>query len=147
MQKRTISALAAGSEWTSQGQHKRRPRRHRTDVVAGSLSLGEYVGAGQAAGNTDGAFTRTEQEVRSICHDLATARRETGYQALGMFLLPAIWKYLAIEVTALEVQNGADVFLHTYTACPTAGDSMIFLISRKGHMMWGKPTYSTTAAN
>ena len=147
MKKCTILALADGSEWISQGQPKSSPSRQRIDALSGSLRLEEYVGAEQAVGNTEGAFAQTAQDVRSICRDAMTAHHERGYQALGMFLVPAIWEYLAIEVAALGIQNGAEISPHVYPACPTADESMIFLVSRNGHSMWGKPTSSTSATN
>ena len=41
-------------------------------------------------------------EIRSICHDALTADHERDYQAIEMFCLPSIWKYLACEVVVVE---------------------------------------------
>ena len=56
--------------------------------------------------------------------DLA-AHRERAYQAMGLFLFPAIWKYLECGVTAMGIQNGSDVFPHVYNSCPTEMESII----------------------
>lgn len=58
-----------------------------------------------------------------------------------------MWKYFEIEVTVLEMRNDCDVFPHVYHVCPKANGSMIFLVSRNGHMMREKPTTSTSATN
>ena len=109
--------------------------------------MDEYLGDGNAIEHTEGANAQTAQAIRSICHDVLPAHHERNYQAFGVFLFPAIWKYLATEVTVLEIQNDSDVFPHVRPACPTANESMIFPVARNGHMVWGKPTSSTSAAS
>ena len=60
------------------------------------------------------------------------ANRERGYNALGLFTPPEIWKFLAFDVTSIEIQNDTDAFPHTYHgARPTANASMILLVVRK----------------
>ena len=86
----------------------------------------EYLGSGQASEYTDGVGAQTSQESWSISHDLLTAHHERGYQAPGMSLLPSIWEYLAIEVTAMDVRNGIEVFPRLYDAFPAENGCLIF---------------------
>ena len=60
-------------------------------------------------------------EIRSICRDALTADRERDYLALGMFLLPSIWKYLAREVAVIEIRAKIGATFHTYPTCPVGG--------------------------
>ena len=130
--KRTTSALDSGAGWTSQGKPKRRPPRRRIDPLSGSLGMEEYVAAEQSSEHTDGALTQSSKEVRSIRHDVTTARRGRDSQSLVMFLIPAIWEYFASEVTAVGVRNGADCFFRNYTASPPTKEPMIFSVSMNG---------------
>ena len=84
--------------------------------------------------------------MQSIFHDILTADRERDYQSLGMFLLPSIWKYLALEVETAGIEPQRGACFHTYPACPAANETVIFSISYQGHMMRGKPTAATTSA-
>ena len=113
--------------------------------MASGLRLGEYLGAEQAMDRSMGEKTDVASEIRSICHDALTADHERDYQALGMFLLPSIWKYLACEVVVVEIHATAGSTFHTYPACPLTNDTVIFLIAHQGHMMWGKPTAETSS--
>lgn len=88
----------------------------------------------------------TAHEIMSICRDVLTAHHERSYRAIGMLLLPAIWKYLPIEVTVMEMRNDIDVFSHVYAAWQTANGPMISRVARNGHMMRGKPKSSTSAS-
>ena len=139
--------MAGGSEWIAHGQPDRRTSLQRVDILEISLRLGEVTADEQAIEHTDEITTPTSQEVRPIWHGVLAARPERDYHDLCMFLIPAIWNYPAIEAIVLEVQNGADVYFHTYAACPAANESMIFLVSSNGQMMWGKATPPTTATN
>ena len=140
----TALAPAAGVEWESQGQPKRRPSRRRIDVMAIGLGVGEFPGAEQAMEQSMGDTRDVEVEIRSICHDALTAEHERDYQALGMFLLPSIRKYIACEVAVVEIRATNGSTFHTYPECPVANETVIFLIAHHGHMMWGKPTASTS---
>ena len=142
----TVPELAAGVEWASQGQPKRVPPRSRIDVLASGIRLDEFLGAERAMGQTMDVWADAAYEIQSICLDALTADRERAYQAMGMFLLPSIWKYLAREVAAIASQAKMGATFHTYPACPVDNESLIFLISHHGHMMWGNPTAATTSA-
>ena len=84
-----------------------------------------------------GETANVASEIRSICHDALTAEHERDYQALGQFLLPSIWKYLACEVVVVEIRSKVGAVFHTYPAFPVENESLIFLIAHQGHMMWG----------
>ena len=142
----TILALAAGVEWVSQGRPKRCPSRRRIDVLASGLRLDEFMGAEQAMGRSMGETTDVAIEIRSICRDALTADHERDYQALGLFLLPSIWKYLACEVVVVEIRARVGSVFHTYPACPVENESIIFFIAHQGRMMWGEPTAATSSA-
>ena len=43
-------------------------------------------------------------EIQSIRRDIPTADHERDYQAIGMFLLPSSWKYLAGAVVTVEIE-------------------------------------------
>ena len=115
-------------------------------MLASSIRLDEIIGAGQYHKQTTGAGKNVARVIQSICHDGLTADRELGYQALGMILLPTIWNYLACEVAAVGIFPKYGASSHTYPACPTENESLIFPISYHGHMMWGQPTAATTCA-
>ena len=140
----TVLALAAGAEWVAQGRPKRFPARRRIDVLASSLRLGEFLNAEQAWEQAVDEPSEVAKEIRSICHDALTAGHERDYQALGMFLLPALWKCVAVEVVVVEIQSWGVAVFHTYPACPVSNDTVIFPIAHQGHMMWGKPTSATS---
>ena len=108
---------------------------------------GRNNGEEQEYGNTIGADASVARGIRSICHDVIRADRELDYLALGMFLPPTIWKYLACEVVAVDIQPEVGAGLRTYAARPTANESMISLIAHQGRMIWGKPTAATSRAN
>ena len=97
-------------------------------------------------GRSMGETANVASEIRSICHDALTAEHERDYQALGQFLLPSIWKYLACEVVVVEIRSKVGAVFHTYPAFPVENESLIFLIAHQGHMMWGKPTAATSSA-
>ena len=80
----------------------------------------------------------------SICRDVSAANHAGGCQALGMFLLPAILEFVACEVAAIESQPTEAVAFHLYPSCPISNRTMLYLIARQCHMMWRKPTSSTT---
>ena len=127
----TILALAAGAEWAAQGQPKRCPSRRRIDILASTLRLGEFLTAEQAWEQAAGETTEVSQGIRSIFHDALTAGHERDYQALGMFLLQAMWKCVAVEVVVLEIQSIGGAVFHTYPACPVSNETAIFLIARQ----------------
>ena len=139
-------AIASGAEWASQGQPKRLPSRRRIDVLASSARLDEFLGAEQAREQTIGVGSNTARAIQSICPDILIADRERDYQALGTFLWPSIWNYLACEVAIVEIVPTHCACFHTYPAGPTANESVVFLISYLGHMMWGKPAAAATSA-
>ena len=116
----TILALAAGVEWVSDGLPKRSPARRRIDVLPSGIRPDELLSAEQAHEHTVGVENNTAREILSICHDILTADHERDYQALGMFLLPSIWKYLACEMVTVESDPPTSVRFHSYPACPTA---------------------------
>ena len=68
-------------------------------------------------------------------HYVLHGRPEGDYQALGMFILPAIWSFVSFEVRIVEVQDGNHVFVRNYPACPTPHETRIFLVPKNGHMM------------
>ena len=142
-----LLALAAAVEWASHGQPKRCPARRRIDVLASGIRIDGILGAEQSYEQTVGIDSDTAREIQSICHDVMTADHERGYQALGMFLLPSVWKYLACDVVTVEIEANDHISFHTYPACPTATESVIFLIAHQCHMMWGKPTAATTCTS
>ena len=108
----TVLALAAGAEWVAQGQPKRCPARRRIDVLASNLRLGEFLSAEQAWEQAADETSEVSKEIRAICHDAMMAGHERDYQALGMFLLPAVWKCVAVEVAVVEIQSwGGAVFI------------------------------------
>ena len=107
------------------GETQTMPSRPRMEVLAGSLRIEAYLGDGQALEYTEGENARTAHGIMSICHDVLTAHRERDYRALGVILLHPIWKYLAIEVTATEIQNDADVCFQVYATCPAVDGSTI----------------------
>ena len=133
-----ILALSTGEEWVAHGQPKRGPSRARGDVLSRNLRTVEYLEDGKAEEYAGRAHARTSQEIRSICHDVVTSHHERDYQALGAFLFPAIWMYLESGSPVLEIQSDIDVFPHVYHACPAANESMIFHVSRNGHMIWAR---------
>ena len=63
---------------------------------------------------------------------------------MGMFLLPAVWKFVACDVAVIEIHPGDKAVDHLYPACPVGDRSMLFSVAHNGHMMWGKPTTSTS---
>ena len=142
----TVLALSAGAEWVAQGQPKRCPARRRIDVLASNLRLGEFLNAEHAWGQAVDGTSGVSKEIRSICHDALTAGHERDYQALGMFLLPALWKCVAAEVVVIEIQSWGGAVFHAYPACPVSNETVIFLVAHQGHMMWGKPTSATSTA-
>ena len=97
-------------------------------------------------GRSMGETTDVAIEIRSICRDALTADHERDYQALGLFLLPSIWKYLACEVVVVEIRARVGSVFHTYPACPVENESIIFFIAHQGRMMWGEPTAATSSA-
>ena len=143
--KRTVLALAAGAEWAAQGQPKRCPDRRRIDVLASNLRLGEFLNAEQAWGQAADETSDVSKEIRPICHDALAAGHERGYQALGMFLLPALWKCVAVEVAAIEIQRWGGAVFHTYPACPINNETVISPIAHQGHTR-GKPTSATSTS-
>ena len=72
--------------------------------------MGEFLGAEKESDNSERTQTQAAHAPRSICHYAPSARHERGYQALGMSMIPAIWKFLSVEVTISEVQNDVEVF-------------------------------------
>ena len=141
----TILALAAGVEWISQGQPRRCPSRQRIDLLARDIRMGEILGAAQAQEQSTDEETRSSWDIRAICHDISNANHERDCQALGMFLLhlPEAWKFSACEVAATEIHPNDKAVYHLYHACPVGGgQSMIFLVAHRGHMMWSNPTAS-----
>ena len=127
----TALALAAGVAWASQGQPERCPSRRRIDLMASGLRLDELSGAVQALEQAMGEPTEVAMGIRSLCHDAIPADHERDYQALGMFLMPSIWEYLACEVVVLEIQANQGAIFHTYPACPVGNDTVIFLVARQ----------------
>ena len=140
----TVLALASGAERLSQGQPKRSPSRQRIDVLASRLRLGDLLGAEKAYEYTMEMDTNAAREIQSIRRDILSSDRESDYQALGLFILPSDWEYLASEVAAIEIQEGNTAHFHSYPACPISNISQIFLIDKHGHVMCGKPTASTS---
>ena len=125
IKKRTAIALADGAARASQGQPRRCRSRQRIDVMAIGWRLGEFLGADQAYEYTRGTDTNTAREIQSIWHDIRSANHERDYQALGLPLLPSIWKYLAIAVAVVGIQAGGAAMFHSYTACPIANKAQI----------------------
>ena len=93
--------------------------------------MDEYMSAEQAWEQAADEKSDVAKEIRSICHDALTAGHERGYQALGLFLLPAMWKCTAGEVAAMGIQNLAGAVFHTYPACPVSNETVIFLIAHQ----------------
>ena len=104
------------------------------------------LGAGRAQEQSADEIARAGWEIRAIFHDITSANHERGYRALGMFLLPAVWRFVSVDVSAIEIQPNDEVISHRYHAGLVANQSMLFLIAHRWHMMWGKPTASTTEA-
>ena len=100
-----IMAISAWAEWVSQGQPKRCPSRARIDVMASNLRTREYIGAEKAGKYAEWKRAQKAQEIRSRRRDVLTARRGRGDLSIGLFFLPSIWKYLASEVAAIEIQK------------------------------------------
>ena len=98
----TIMALGDGAEWVAQGQPKRFPTRKRIDILVRGIRMGEIAGAEHDQEQPAGESTRVGLEIRSICHDIVTASHGRDYQALGVFLLPAVWGFAACEVAAID---------------------------------------------
>ena len=130
-EKCTVLALAAGAEWVAQGQPKRCPSRRRIDLLASDLRLDEYLNAEQGWGQSADEKSEVAKATRSIRRDASTAGRERGYQALGLFLLPAMWKCIAGELVVMEILNRDGAVFHTYTACPVSNGTVIFSISHQ----------------
>ena len=80
--------------------------------------MGELLGAEHDQEQSGEEIARVGWGVRAIRHDILTANNERDYQALGMFLLPAVWEFVACEVAAIEIQPNDNVALHLYQACP-----------------------------
>ena len=142
----TVLTLAAGVEWASKGKPKRCPSRRRIDVLASGIRLAEFLGVEPALEQTVGVDTDVACEIQSICHSALAADRERDYQAMGMFQMPSIWKYLACEVAAIAIQATMGATFHSYPACHVDYDSLIFLIAHQCPMMWGNPTAATASA-
>ena len=87
------------------------------------------------------------REINSIWRDVTTAAHERCYQDLGSFLLHTIWKYLACEVSVMDMRPMGESSFRNYTAPQTSNGSMICSISHHVHMMWGKPTSATSISN
>ena len=98
--------------------------------------MGEVFGAEQACEQAALINLRVSLGINSISRDVSAEDHERGYQALGMFLLPAIWKFVACEVAALEIQPTEAVVFHLSPSYPISNRTMMFLISRQCHMMW-----------
>ena len=141
-----ILASEAGSEWAPRGRPGSPPSRRRIDVLAIGIRLREITGGG-AREQAAGFNTNVGRAINSIGRDVLTSEHEGGYQASALFLLNTIWKYLACEVADAETQQKGDSSSHTYAVWPTSNESTIFFISHHGHMMWAKPTSSTSSDN
>ena len=111
----TILALEAGLEWVSQGHPERCPSRQRIDVIARDIRTGGILGEAQEQEQSSGEETRSIWGIRAICRDISSANHERDYQALGMFLLPAAWKFVASEVAVIEIHPNDKLVYHL---CP-----------------------------
>ena len=88
--------------------------------------MGESVGAEQAQDQSAGEWARVSWEGRAIPRDISIAINERDYQAMGIPLLPAVWKFVAREVTATEIQPNGKAVYHLYPACPVGKRSIRF---------------------
>ena len=115
-------------------------------MLASGLRIDEFLGEEQAMEHSMDTPTDVAREIQSICHDALTADHERDYKALGTFLLPSIWKYLACEEIAIEMHSKLGATFHTYPACPVEDETVISPIAHQGHMMWGEPTAASSSA-
>ena len=135
----TSLALGDGVESAAQGKPKRCPSRQRLDVLASGIRFCEIIGAEQAHGQTPGVDMMYSREIDSICRDVLTSGNERDYKAPGMYFLSAIWKFVACEVAAIEIQPTEAVVSHLPPAPADANNTMLFLVVRHGHRIWGGP--------
>ena len=110
----------------------------------GGIRTDEIMGEEQAQEQSADVNTQAGWGIRAICHDILSANHDRDYQALGMFLLPAVWKFAASEVAVIEIQPNDKAIYHLYPAFPVENQSIISPAPHRGHVMWGKPTSSTT---